>query len=145
MTYQVSSSSPTFGPPIPIACRACGSALVYPRPCPHCGTESTWVPVEAVPEPALGTACWYTREGDPTGVERWWNGSQWTTAIRGGEKVTWLEHLTNLPEELRTPYTADQIELLTVEVQRIAWAIDPMGPPNTRPKKSWLRRAFGGD
>lgn len=42
----------------------------------------------------------------------------------------------------RTPYTAHQVELLTVEVDRIAWAIDPMGPPSERPRKSWLARAF---
>lgn len=142
MTESVAWSTPTFGPPVPIACRSCGSHLVYPRPCPSCGTESTWVDIDVIPEPALGTACWHAREGDPYGVERWWNGSQWTTQIRGGEKVRWLEHLTNLPESLRTAYTADQIELLTIEVDRIAWAIDPMGPPNERPRKSWLARAF---
>lgn len=143
MTEQVTSAGPTFGPPIPIACRSCGSALVYPSPCPTCGTASTWVEVETVPEPALGTACWHLRQGDPYGVERWWDGLQWTTQIRGGEKLSWLEHLKGLPETLRTPYTAEQIQILSYEVDRIAWAIDPLGPPSERPKKSWLARAFG--
>ncbi len=142
MTEQVTSLGPTFGPPIPIACRSCGSALVYPSPCPSCGTASTWVEVDTVPEPALGTAGWQLREGDPYGVERWWDGLQWTTEIRGGEKLGWLEHLKGLPESLRTPYTAEQIEILSYEVDRIAWAIDPLGPPSERPKKSWLARAF---
>src|SRR5450759_336569 len=61
---------PTFGPAIPIACRECGSSLVYPRPCPHCRAESTWVDIALIPEPPLGTACWHLREGDPHGVER---------------------------------------------------------------------------
>jgi hypothetical protein len=133
---------PTFGPAIPIACRSCGSSLVYPRPCPQCGTASTWVEVETVPEPPLGTACWHLREGDPYGVERWWDGHQWTTQIQGGEKMRWLDHLNALPAELRTYYTADQIELLTAEVDRIAWAIDPQGPPAAR-KASWVARLFG--
>jgi hypothetical protein len=133
---------PTFGPAIPIACRSCGSPLVYPRPCPSCGTQSTWVDIDTAPEPPLGTACWHLREGDPYGVERWWDGHQWTIEIAGGEKMRWLEHLTGLPAELRTYYTADQIELLTAEVDRIAWAIDPLGPPWSR-KRSWMARLFG--
>jgi len=133
---------PTFGAAIPIACRSCGASLVFPRPCPACGAESTWVEVETVPEPPLGRACWHLREGDPYGVERWWDGHQWTTQIAGGEKMRWLEHLKALPADLRTPYTADQIELLTFEVERIAYAIDPFGPPSTR-KKSWAQRLLG--
>ena len=133
---------PTFGAPIPVACRACGSSLVYPRPCPHCGTASTWVEVETVPEPPLGVACWHLREGDPFGVERWWDGYQWTTQIAGGEKMRWLDHLTALPTEQRTYYTADQITLLTAEVERIAWSIDPLGPPSLR-KRSWVKRLLG--
>jgi hypothetical protein len=133
---------PTFGPAIPIACRSCGSPLVYPRPCPSCGTESTWVEIDTAPEPPLGRACWHVREGDPYGVERWWDGHQWTTQIAGGEKMRWLEHLTNLPAELRTYYTDDQVELLTAEVERIAWAIDPLGPPSTR-KRSMVARLLG--
>lgn len=132
---------PAFGPAIPIACRACGSALIFPRPCPQCGTASTWVEVETVPEPPLGTACWHLREGDPYGVVRWWDGHQWTTQIAGGEKMRWLEHLQGLPDDLLTPYTADQIELLTMEVERIAWSIDPLGPPSLR-KRSWVKRIF---
>lgn len=137
-----SHEQPSFGPAIPIACRSCGSSLVYPRPCPQCGTASTWVEVETVPEPPLGTACWHLREGDPYGVERWWDGHQWTTQIVGGEKMRWLEHLKALPAELRTYYTADQIELLTAEVDRIAWAIDPLGPPSAR-KRPWMARLLG--
>ena len=133
---------PTFGPAIPVACRSCGASLVYPRPCPQCGTASTWVEVETIPEPPLGIACWHLREGDPYGVERWWDGHQWTTEISGGEKMRWLEHLTALPAEQRTYYTADQIEILTAEVERIAWAIDPLGPPSTR-KRSWMARLLG--
>jgi hypothetical protein len=133
---------PTFGPAIPVACRSCGSSLVYPRPCPQCGAASTWVEVETIPEPPLGTACWHLREGDPYGVERWWDGHQWTTQIVGGEKMRWLEHLTGLPADQRTYYTADQIELLTADVERIAWAIDPLGPPSMR-KRSWVKLILG--
>jgi hypothetical protein len=129
---RTAAGGPTFGPAIPIACRECGSSLVYPRPCPKCGAASTWVEVDKTPEPPLGTACWHLREGDPYGVERWWDGHQWTTQIAGGEKMHWLEHLTGLPANLRTSYTADQIELLT---------IDPLGPPSAR-KRSWVKRLF---
>ena len=138
---RTAAGGPTFGPAIPIACRECGSSLVYPRPCPKCGAASTWVEVDKTPEPPLGTACWHLREGDPYGVERWWDGHQWTTQIAGGEKMHWLEHLTGLPANLRTSYTADQIELLTMEVERIAWAIDPLGPPWAH-KRSWVKRLF---
>jgi len=47
-----------------------------------------------------------------------------------------------LPADLRTYYTDDQVELLTAEVERIAWAIDPLGPPSTR-KRSWSARLLG--
>ena len=138
---RTATGGPTFGPAIPIACRECGSSLVYPRPCPKCGAASTWVEVDKTPEPPLGTACWHLREGDPYGVERWWDGHTWTTQIAGGEKMRWLEHLTGLPANLRSSYTADQIDLLTMEVERIAWAIDPLGPPSAR-KRSWVKRLF---
>ena len=130
---------PSFGQAIPVACRACGATLIYPRPCPLCAASSTWVTVDAISQPPLGTACWHLREGDPYEVERWWNGSLWTTHIRGGEKMRWLEDLTALPADMRTPYTADQVELLTFEIERIAWAIDPLGPPSGR-KKPWYAR-----
>jgi len=90
----------------------------------------------------MGTACWHVREGDPVGVERWWDGYQWSVQIRGGEKMRWLEHLTSLPESTRTPYSADQIQILTLEVERIAYAVDPMGPPSSR-RRSWLGRVLG--
>lgn len=144
--------SANYTTPVPVACRACGSPILYPRPCPKCGATSTWVSIETVVQPPLGVACWHVREGDPYGVERWWDGHQWTTQIVGGEKMRWLEDLKSLPEQFRTPYTADQIELLTKEIERIAWAIDPMGPPSTRkrdagapqpPHRSWASRLFG--
>lgn len=127
---------------IPVACRTCGSAVIYPRPCQRCGAASTWVDVDLVPQPPLGTACWHVREGDPYGVERWWDGHQWTTQIAGGEKLVWLEYLRALPVDQRTPYTADQIELLSVEVDRIAWLIDPLGRPSER-RRSWKDRLLG--
>lgn len=124
MTTSARPEISRFG--IPVACRACGTHIVYPEACPSCGLDPVLCASTdlGLLEPAAGEAGWYRRHHDPVDIERYWNGTAWTREIRG-EKVAWLERLVAMPAEQRTAYTEDQIDLLTVEVERIRDLITP--------------------
>ncbi len=119
MTTSVRSGFSRYG--VPVACRACGTHIVYPQPCSHCGLDPVrYATGDLDPaEPPAGQAGWFRRPHDPVDVERWWDGSAWTRQIRGGEQIAWLERLTTMAPDQQTPYTEDQIDLLTIEVERI--------------------------
>lgn len=60
---------------------------------------------------------WRTREEDPPGVRRWWDGSGWTTTITGGEVVAAVTVARRDVESVAFPNGAARRRLDALEQQ----------------------------